>query len=350
MKLLRIIHCSDLHFLTGSHPGAAVKSRVTGALSKVRGFTQGLAGHDPRAPRWLRASIHQYAKTAADEWKDKTELVFTGDLTTWADDASLTGAKKFLDTLQADLALSRSMGAYGNHDVWPGVVAGHLPWQETTGNLETRRTKMRDAYFPRKTWLAERVRHPIPGGFVLGVCALNTVLHCRVRNTFAYGQIGHDFYWDATRKVAKHQLVELEEWLADVHVGVILSHHPFHDPDKSPGKRLLGANRAKNALRSGPSGECIRLVLSGHTHQIFPDDLNRSVPLDKKMLSTRQLTTGTCAQAAVPNAVVVQTWQAIELSLDSSPGHLRVARKVFVRNGLGAFVGQPEESVILKFD
>lgn len=348
------VHFSDLHFLTGRHPGASVKSRLTAALGRVPKFAQGLAGHDPRAPRWLRSSIGSYFKRDAAEWSDKTELAFTGDLTTWGDDASLRGAMSFLETLRVDLGLPRLLAAYGNHDVWPGIVSGPLPWAETTANLGARRSAMRATHFRGTKWVHEVSYPTVPGGPTIGLCGVNTVLHCRALNTFAYGRIDEDFYWDPVQKSNQHQLAELTAWLNKTEVALILSHHPLYDPSTPTwtlpvGNALLNARDARSSLASAPSSNAVRIALSGHTHQVFPDVLHGSPPLERSMASSRQLTIGTCAQAPRPGTAPEQTWQAIEVSLDAAPGHVRMVRKVFARAGLGPFVPQPQETLKLRF-
>lgn len=94
---LRIVHLSDLHF-------------VTNRILKRFGFYRGLSGHDPDTRDALKNAVRSL----------NPDLLFvTGDHTTWGDRASLSAARAFIVKLgeEADMPEGRIFWVPGNHDI-----------------------------------------------------------------------------------------------------------------------------------------------------------------------------------------------------------------------------------------
>lgn len=371
MKLARLLHFSDLHFAVGRQPDAvrriAIQQQVSSVGLPFSLIEQGISGHDPRAVSWLGRSIRK--KAAADaSWQGLTYLVCTGDLTTWGDDAALASVRKWLDHLHRDTNLPLLM-SYGNHDVWPGTP-GTIPLVESQARLDARRTAMRGVHFPQRRWLHGCAKFA-RAGKVIGICSLNTVVHCRLRNTAASGHVGNDFYWDRHKQSSLSQVEELRQWLNDCDVAIVLSHHPVYDPSLNAptvlnflgftisAKALLNADDVAQAMCQVPSTSPngVRLVLSGHTHAIYPPrgSLPKQGPLPQHgalLGNLGQLTIGSCSQATVRGRKQEQSWELLELTLEDhiSPATIVVERTLFVRgNGMGDFAEQPKETLRLSF-
>lgn len=256
--LVRVLHFSDIHFCHTRPHSVYLRRLLDGAPARGllgharQPLKQGLAGHSSRALHELRRSVLDFVGRQASMWADKTHLVCTGDLSTWGDDASLGGARQFIQALARDAALSAPPCVlYGNHDVWP-ANPGHLrgiPLLCSQAKLDTRRSEMRKQHFPGSSWLKSHVTST--GSPRVGLCAINTVEHARWQNTLAQGEVKADWYWEKG-SCSPCQLDELERWLGDVDVALVFSHHPVYDEQyHGPAVRRSGSSSSTPPPRSG---------------------------------------------------------------------------------------------------
>lgn len=378
--LIRVLHFSDTHFSQARPHSVYLRRLLNNGITKRflgharQQVEQGLRGHSSRALHELRRSVLDFMQQQGNAWRAKTHLVCTGDLSTWGDDPSLARARHFIETLTRDAALpNEACVLYGNHDVWP-AKPGHLrgiPAFSTQQTLDVRRTAMRKHHFPGCSWLKSHVT--LAGPPRIGLCALNTIEHCRWRNTWARGEVKADVYWEGGNPPS--QLDQLESWLGAVDVALVFSHHPVHDdqyhtpPTHGAGTRstsppqsgrrpapvsvippssapvLLNAAQVGRTLQKTTGGGAplpVRVMISGHTHRVFPapGQLPTAGPLDHGCLQQNlgQLTIGTASQSAIPGAAVDHYWQALSLWFDDATQEIVLERIVFRRpNGIGRF-------------
>ena len=97
MPRLKIVHLSDLHFVT--HP----------VLRRIKSFS-GLSGHDPDTKKALETAIINLKPDL---------LIATGDHSTWGDKRSLSDSRQFLLDLATKVGLSHEFVHWvpGNHDI-----------------------------------------------------------------------------------------------------------------------------------------------------------------------------------------------------------------------------------------
>jgi 3',5'-cyclic AMP phosphodiesterase CpdA len=264
--LLQLIHVSDLHVAAGPVP-----PRVDWLLRKTRRLPvlgslirEGVAPYDTKAPRYFRSIVERFTKS----WPSSTWLVDTGDLTTFGDDASLTLGFQYLRDMGADEATAVSL--HGNHDAWPN----DFPSEATDADLVQHRHNLRNRWFPR-CWPEAPLVHR--GPIEVQLYGLNSVLHCPARNSLAFGNIDQDRFWEADLAFP-HPEAALDELtrLVDTHdpardaFRILLTHHPLCFPSWKPWDTVW--NRLEVARRLAPAGEppLVHLVLSGHTHALFP--------------------------------------------------------------------------------
>jgi len=344
---------------------------VLGDTPLAKKIIQGTAGHNPRALRYLRQSVREVL--AADHrFKDHTELVVTGDLSTWGDDASVTASRTIAESIAADSGLRDPIIIYGNHDVWPAQPGSPKGFPLFTNvNMGDRRTTFRKTHFPTTNWPFRCASHPIPGtGRNLTLCSLNTILHGRIRNTLAQGDVTRDRFWEQPQ--GDDQLGQLGSHLQPADIGIVLTHHPVHDPmpmnqatvrwlrpavlRNAIPHALSNANEVANALKgNGLPKHLVHVVLSGHTHQVFPflGDSAQTNPHTPLEISQLQLTAGTASQIRYPKppgharpappsgtrAVEGHSWQLLHFYwMNSTPPKLGIERMVYERsNDAGPF-------------
>lgn len=362
---LRLFHISDLHFVAGGSNQALQRSGLKKTLESYYGspiadwVLKGVAGHDQGALRVLKSSIVKVATDPTESgWSDKSWLVMTGDLSTWGDATSVQDAVRFVDNVASAAGLPQPAIVYGNHDVWPGVPGrgSGFPFAQHNRTLDVHRTRLRQNRF-QQPWVQQHPCGQVP------VLSLNTVLHGRFENSVAIGEVQNDLYWQPHRLTPPqpHQLHQLTQHLSQCHVAVVLTHHPVFDPKAWPlgtgtWARALSlrppplANVLKNAKpvaqalqASPPDQDAVRLVLSGHTHEQYPEigllpPATPAPPHGDLGKNCVQLTTGTATQAPVPNIATEQTWQMISVWVDDSARQVTIERVVFSRsNSSGNF-------------
>jgi hypothetical protein len=182
----------------------------------------------------------------------------------------------------------------------------------------------------------------------LVVASLNTVLHERLQNTFAYGEIKEDRYWQPTPGADQH--VDLLARADPDEIRVVLTHHPVHYPAQPHlGMRLLNGGHVGTQLSTrvgavgGPRGNPLAtLVLSGHTHLTFPEpltlppDLPRSTADVQAPLGTGQLqlVAGTLSQRPLGNTSLTHDFTCLRF-WEHDNGVLELEREVWRRRRPG---------------
>jgi 3',5'-cyclic AMP phosphodiesterase CpdA len=340
--LLQLLHLSDLHWAPDDVSEVPVRGFVDKVMRLAYGHVslelrQGLAGHDPIAIDDFEESVVD-AVDNSEGWRERTWLVVTGDLSTWGDDESVRQALSFVANTAGRLGVGWT-AIYGNHDVWPGRYPRH-PLHCLLGpqELDDRRTSLRRDFFPQD-WpvlplteglgspgglpLAVRFRHR-PGRLVC--YSLNTIVHNPAWNVVALGHVANDRYWQhgADRRPQLDLLGA--QWQAD-DVGIVLLHHPVHDPWASD-----PADRWKDVLvnHEAVSAELAverraPIVLAGHTHRLFPKEgelpgnAPRGMALHPPLRDGQtQLIVGTLAQSTLLHAGA-QSWQRLRFFEDEAP-------------------------------
>jgi len=209
---------------------------------------------------------------------------------------------------------------YGNHDAWPGkipvggrivasIAQAALPAPLTQSSLicfeqkksrrqiQRHRRRLRTCYF-REHWPAPPHVHKAPELSVeVQLYALNTVIHDPELNMLAIGEVKEDRYWErGARKANKGiqlrriaSLIEGAQPAAGTRVVRLLAtHHPVcispqqeNDIYQKSAKKLPFLCRRPMVLRHrdkvakklglGTSDPLIHVVISGHTHRMYPE-------------------------------------------------------------------------------
>lgn len=268
--VLQIIHVSDLHVAVGPNPPRVEwMLRKTARLPLLRSIVrEGVAPYDTKAPRYFTATVDRFT-IGQYRWSGPTWLVDTGDLTTFGDDASLSAGRGYLDGFAA--RTTRRLSLHGNHDAWPR----DFPLGASDAEIQAHRGALRGVWFPN-TWPESpcEVRGPV----TVQLYGLNSVLHTQWRNAFAFGMIDHDRYWDdGLPSPSPEQDLDRLEALVGRHdpdrtaFRILATHHPLCCAGGAPWDHV--SNRRAVVDRLAPAREeppLIHLVLSGHTHELFP--------------------------------------------------------------------------------
>ncbi|MFK8028662.1 MAG: metallophosphoesterase [Gammaproteobacteria bacterium] len=302
--VLQLIHISDLHVKNEQHavspkdlslmrrlrkidqrsaqlskllPKMLAPRLIERAQEMVRGLENGMFGHAPSALD--RFSDFVRAVTSNDaKWKGvPTCLIDTGDLTTFGDKASLTEGHDFLNQLSG--LCDSTVSVYGNHDAWPTMQPIFAKREE----IAAHRKELREDVYSY-TAPSDPLEINLPGGEArIAVYRLNSVLHDRFRNTLALGEIQHDRYWE--KQDFPHPGEQIQKLLEDAvdreengrSLRIVLSHHPIYEPghfDYRLSMRLINDSEVFKILGKAPKGLSINqlahLVMSGHTHELFP--------------------------------------------------------------------------------
>lgn len=286
---LQIIHVSDLHFVHADRskpspwPGLRALRRFLPKLDEV--IAAGMAGHDEQAEEPFLEFVEEVT-VRNEKWAGlPTWIVDTGDLSTFGDDASLNAGAQFLERART-IAGAKLHSMHGNHDAWPDA----FPLVAPPFSIGPHRRHLRQVHYPQK-WPEPPLTCWIPdaSGGEVQLYGLNSVVHDRIRNTLALGEIEEDRYWERGLPIPNPgvQLSEL-----DLHLRlygsklpgardfrILATHHPVHFPPAVRPKtiypqmfmlneRTVGTHL--HAPPAGGSGPKAHLVLSGHTHEHFP--------------------------------------------------------------------------------
>jgi 3',5'-cyclic AMP phosphodiesterase CpdA len=296
--VLQIVHITDLHFHIGPAPqhDGLVRQAIR-ALAGVNAslgqwlldyWEDGRAGHaldalvafecfltgsplpnEAPGTRPYTSGISALGCATIPTW-----LIDTGDLASVGDDASVRNEKAWVDRMATLMHAKKTIRLYGNHDAWPDK----FPLIASRQELVQHRTQFRNTHFSASSPL-------YPDSIALGstgnridLYGVNSVLHDRNYNTRARGRIGLDRHWGGAS--AKDQLAELQGFvsqrakLSGRSFRILLSHHPIHYPPPAPGwvMSLRSAQSVAKQLinQAGSTGPLAHLMLSGHTHELYP--------------------------------------------------------------------------------
>lgn len=264
---LQIVHISDLHV---TNPKSTHSVSVRGWIRQIRRVVpiaaeyieDGVAPHDTIAVGLFTEFLKEIVNDP--DWLDCQHwLVDTGDLSSLGDPDSLDLGQNYLREwakVCSDLA-----SLYGNHDAWPGT----FPLVAKIRRISQQKKALSARNFVIAT-PALALRAPIPhrGGEVQ-LYFVDSIRYGRLVNSLALG------------KVPKAQLESLrilvdknsDESRHDFRVLAV--HHPVHYPPPRPSIQMSMSNdsivgRELDVPTAGGAYPLAHLVLSGHTHFLFP--------------------------------------------------------------------------------
>lgn len=264
---LQIVHISDLHVMAG---GSKAADKVREWVRRIGYFSdslahyvsEGTAPHDPLAVPLFKDFLSEL--TADQTWKNcETWLIDTGDLTSLGDQKSLDTGQAHLNEFRK--VCPKSATIHGNHDGWPGT----FPLFAKPFPLKTQRTELAKRTYAIGTPSCPlKLAIPHAGGEVQ-LYLTDSVIIDRWKNTWALGE------------VPEAQLTALEtlidgNYRATRHDFRILAvHHPVHYPPPRPSREMVMNNDTRvgtflDTARPAGTYPLAHLVLSGHTHALFP--------------------------------------------------------------------------------
>lgn len=265
---LQIIHISDLHVTDPKSPDAAA---IRGSMRNLRkslpksiaeDIEDGLLPHDPLAVVLFKDFADRITNQDPKWSKCRTWLLDTGDLTCLGDEESFDLGQAYLDQLTA-ICSERAL-LYGNHDAWPGK----LPLWVAKRTLQKQASKLtKRKYTVGTAGLALEADIPKGGGRVQ-LFFLDSIVHDRWHNWRALGKVG------TPQMDALKALVDKDYQQGRCDFRILAVHHPVHFP-KRPRLRMSMSDDADVAKVLGERSDngaypLAHLVLSGHTHFLFP--------------------------------------------------------------------------------
>ena len=268
--LLQIIHVSDLHIASGAlngqlPPVADLLAKITAPIPAVGPFVrQGMDPHDPSA----KSAIEEFLKkvtSPSNGWVGPTWLLDTGDLTTFGDEDSLAVGRRLLSRLGR--YCTRTLSLHGNHDAWPqDFPIASRP------TIETHRQHLRTSHYPEEWPETPQSFDPPRSPIRIELYALNSVEHYPELNIPALGRVRHDRYWELTppSPAAGHSLSRLQEQVPNSTgktLRLLAIHHPIAKVDFWPHHSLLNRKEVSGRIENP---NAFQVVLSGHTHALFP--------------------------------------------------------------------------------
>jgi 3',5'-cyclic AMP phosphodiesterase CpdA len=269
---LQIVHISDLHVSDPkSHNAVAARNwvrRLRKRLPAIAALIEdGTAPHDPLAVKEFYKFVASIAVHDPTWSKCRTWIVDTGDLTSLGDTASLNLGRSYLNGLASvcpDLA-----AIYGNHDAWPGTLplfAGNSALASQAGALTARHFSV------AAPGLALRTPIPHGAGEVL-LYFVDSVRHDRWLNTLAKGKVPDPQLNALKAAIDLHRAPGRRDFR------ILAVHHPVHYPPPRPSTQMSMSNDSHVARvldTPSPNGAfpLAHVVLSGHTHYLYPDHGN----------------------------------------------------------------------------
>lgn len=267
IPFLQIIHVSDLHVVSSSYQGW---KGFRFARRFVRRFSSGLerelqdgaAPHDPMAV-YAFADFLEEVTVKDRVWANlKTWIVDTGDLTTFGDTASIS---KGLQNLRMFVGNAGTVSIFGNHDAWPS----EFPlFSSTSSLLNQPQVIASNGYTVGNAMFAMSATCP-NGRSAVQLYSVDSVMFDALLNSAALGSVSG---------AARSQLAALVDSQAasENDFRILLVHHPVHYP--TPPRLRLSMVMMNDGLvarfldGSTPGGKhpLVHLVLSGHTHALFP--------------------------------------------------------------------------------
>jgi hypothetical protein len=265
---LQIVHISDLHVIDPKSAAAvALRGRIRTwrrlSSALVAWLADGMSPHDELAVSLFTDFLSEIATRDAIWSTCKTWLVDTGDLTSLGDQASLDLGGRYLKEFAAvcpDMA-----STYGNHDAWPGG----FPLLARDAAIVAQSTVLT----ARKYVVATPKRSlsiPIPhGAGHVHLYFVDSIIHDRRRNALALGEVPRS-QLDVLKSI-----VDQTSSPQSHDFRVLAVHHPVHYPPPRPLTQMVMRNDKSVAAQLDtptPGGihPVAHLVLSGHTHYLFP--------------------------------------------------------------------------------
>ena len=370
---LQIVHISDMHVVAPSCADVISDYRTLIRALPENGkewVREQSAPHD-------RFSLSKFSKflleiTAKDKvWSElATWMVDTGDITTYGDFPSLDEGHAWLRRFQTVVPKTKLL--YGNHDAWPEK----FPLLAGIGDIKRHRERLRREMYPQ-TLPDEPLKQTIPGsasGAEVQLWSLNSVIHERLHNSRALGEVQEDRFWETDASGARSPANAIRQLAAKVasgaagrHFRILATHHPIHYPKPKPLFTMIMRNDAQVADDLSDAGKpnhvpVAHLILSGHTHELFP-------PLGKLPDQTSvcyhtplkhsqcQMIAASLSQRGPPDAQWPQQCQVLRLYYSpDQPTDVLVERLIGARaNGLGdyGFVelpnGNDAEEILIGF-
>jgi 3',5'-cyclic AMP phosphodiesterase CpdA len=266
---LQIIHISDLHVIDPATPraiGARLLIRRLRYILPNRLVDQiddGVLPHDPLAVIQFKDFVTRISTQDPIWSKCATWLVDTGDLTSLGDADSLDLGLKYWRELTRLVSASASI--YGNHDAWPGAFPLFANYSALVNQPQVLITRNFTINTPN---LALQVAIPHGKGKVQLYFA-DSVRHDRAGNTRAVGEI------QSHQLSGLSQLVDNNYSPGQLNFRILAVHHPVHFPP--PRRRSMMSMGNDGAVAQAlnqrtPKGAfpLAHLVLSGHTHALYP--------------------------------------------------------------------------------
>lgn len=280
---LQIVHVSDMHVVDARYVNTLRQNWIIQRLlpKKLRKFiNDSTAEHNAFAPIKFLEFLPQITTQDRVWTRLPTWFVDTGDLTAFGDEFSLEQGHGWLVQFNAAARASASKLLYGNHDAWPGK----LPAFASTAEIHSHRARLRAAWYPA-TWPDAPLTVPIPGtGSRVELWCMNSVIHERRENTWAFGETRRDRFWQfGPFPPQVDPVLELEREMRgrsgptpSPALRVLAIHYPIHYPPPRPMAMLsmLNDSAVGKSLRAlGKPGltPLAHLVLSGHTHGLYPE-------------------------------------------------------------------------------
>lgn len=223
-----------------------------------------MAPHSPRAISLFTDFLQEICIDDPIWSKCKTWLVDTGDLTSLGDNGSLDLGSQYLKSLARICPDVASL--YGNHDAWPGT----LPLIAAISALRNQLP----ALVSRKFHVASpqlEMKIPIPhGDGEVQLYLVDSVRHGRIRNTLALGKV------ENSQLEALGNLVDANYSPGKKYFRILAVHHPVHYPPPRPERSMSMTNdsdvaRILDSPTAGGAYPLAHLVISGHTHSLYPD-------------------------------------------------------------------------------
>jgi len=310
--VLQIVHLSDMHLV---HPSfkhsneTRVLRRLLKRFEKLQNvlpyrylpfwdsilesannartiLESGFDGHDEDSIKELIAWFRDRVRTDEAWSKTPTWLLDTGDQSTNGDDQSLDYGLGMIAKFSEALGGAPYLRIHGNHDAWPGKH----PLISSKSTIDTHKKKLRREHFIADYPCFSQLSHTIPGtNSSIDVYSLNSVVHTWLKNGIARGEIKEDKYWEHSDKPREDIQLQALEALAVEKIAnfgsrslrLVLSHHPINIEYphilSGLGERLIGLNNASKISselacrrKSLDNQSLAHLVLSGHTHHLYP--------------------------------------------------------------------------------
>lgn len=282
--VLQIVHISDLHITDSSvvrefSRRARLLSRIAKLVTQET-WLQGTAPYAPNAIEPFKRFLIRLKKEDSVWRNHPAFLIDTGDLTTFGDKKSLHLGKQLFQDFATTLGADKVLSLHGNHDAWPG----EFPLFVNKRKLESHRKMLRTDFFPQ-SWPEKPHCFEIPGfGSQIQIYGLNSVIHERFRNSRAIGEVKQDRYWEngQANPLAKIQLRKFANLVksnrgdyGQRHFRILAIHHPIHYPPPVNRFQMVLQNDKEvakylNKKKGSELHPLAHLVLSGHTHSLFP--------------------------------------------------------------------------------